>query len=100
MLNIKFPDGSIKQFEDNLLKELFLQDLINKNITEEAIKARYNEVNEVLKDKKEFKVKHIVVKTEEEINKVIKELKRNTFEEVAEKIFTEILEMMNKTIDK
>lgn len=83
--NTKEYKERIKQIEDNLLKELFLQDLINKNITEETIKARYDEVNEVLKDKKEFKVKHIVVKTEEEIKKVIRELKRNTFEEVAEK---------------
>lgn len=75
----------VKQLEDALLKEMFLQELVNKNITEEKIKERYDEVNSVLKDKKEYKVKHIVVKTEEEIKQVIKELRKDTFEEVAEK---------------
>ena len=75
----------VRQLEDVLLKEMFLQELVSKNITEEKIKERYDEVNSVLKDKKEYKVKHIVVKTEEEIKQVIKELKKDTFEEVAEK---------------
>lgn len=83
--NSKVYKEKVKQLEDVLLKEMFLQELVNKNITEEKIKERYDEVNSVLKDKKEYKVKHIVVKTEEEIKQVIKELKKDTFEEVAEK---------------
>ena len=83
--NSKVYKEKVRQLEDVLLKEMFLQELVNKNITEEKIKERYDEVNSVLKDKKEYKVKHIVVKTEEEIKQVIKELKKDTFEEVAEK---------------
>lgn len=75
----------IKEVEDNLLKETYLQDLIKKNVDEKSIKQRYDEVNEILKNKKEYKVKHIVVSTEDDIKKVINELKHYTFEEVAEK---------------
>lgn len=83
--NTEIYKERIKDLEDSILKEIFLQDLINKNITEELIKSRYDEVNKVLKDKKEYKVKHIVVKTKEDILNAVKELKHSTFEEVAEK---------------
>jgi parvulin-like peptidyl-prolyl isomerase len=85
---------SSKQYVDkmnvisnNLLKELFLERLINENITEEKIKEKYNDLAMFLKGKKEYKVKHIVVKTEEEIKKVVAELrqKNSTFEKLAEK---------------
>lgn len=72
-----------KEVEETLLKEMYLEDLINKNITDEAVKAKYNEIVKLLTGKKEFKVKHIVVKTKEDIQKVIEELKTKTFEEVA-----------------
>lgn len=75
----------IRNFENNLAKELFLNELIDKNITEEKIRARYDEVNKILENKKEYKVKHILVKTKQEIEKVVKELKNSTFEDLAEK---------------
>ena len=75
----------IAVFANSLAKELFLQKLITDSVTDEAIKKRYDEVNEMLKDKKEYKVKHILVKTKPEIEKVISELKNNTFEDLAEK---------------
>ena len=72
-------------FANSLAKELFLQKLIADSVTDEAIKKRYDEVNEMLKDKKEYKVKHILVKTKPEIEKVVAELKNHTFEDLAEK---------------
>lgn len=72
-------------FANNLSKELFLQKLITDGVTDEAIRKRYDEVNEMLKGKKEYKVKHILVKTKPEIEKVVAELKNNTFEDLAEK---------------
>jgi len=83
--NDKEYKNKVKELEENLLKETFLQKLIAQNITEKDIRQRYDEVNEILKGKKEYKVKHIVVKTKAEILAAIKELKNKTFEEVAEK---------------
>ena len=75
----------IKELEDGLLREMFLQDVINKNISENDIKKRYDDINKILEGKMEYKVRHILVKTKPEILKVVKELKTKTFEEVAEK---------------
>ena len=75
----------LEAFKNNLAKELFLEKLVNENIKEEDIRARYDEVNKILENKKEYKVKHILVKTKPEIEKVVRELKNNTFEDLAEK---------------
>jgi parvulin-like peptidyl-prolyl isomerase len=72
---------------NNLLKEMFLEELINKNITDKTINDKYEELVKFLENKKEYKVKHILVKTEEEIKKVVSELKNNTFEKLAEKYY-------------
>lgn len=77
--------AQVENFKNNLAKELFLNKLISENITEEKIRERYDEVNKILVDKKEYKVKHILVKTKAEIDKVVRELKNNTFEDLAEK---------------
>ncbi len=77
--------NKLKEAEELLLKEMFLQNLIDKNVTEEAIKNKYEEVKKLVEGKKEYKVKQIVVKTKEDIQKVVKELKTKTFEEVAGK---------------
>lgn len=77
--------AQVENFKNNLAKELFLNKLISENITEEKIRERYDEVNKILVNKKEYKVKHILVKTKAEIDKVVRELKNNTFEDLAEK---------------
>ncbi len=77
--------NKLKETEELLLKDMFLQSLIAKNITEETIKNKYEEVKKLVEGKKEYKVKQIVVKTKEDIQKVVKELKTKTFEEVAKK---------------
>lgn len=71
--------------EENLLRDMFLKNLIKKELTEENILIKYNEMKKFLVSKKEYKIKHIVVKTEEEINTVISELKNSTFEDLAKK---------------
>lgn len=76
---------SLENLKDDLTREMYLNDLINKNITDEKIKDKYKELKNSLTGKKEYKVKHILVETEEEIKKVQKELKTGKFEEVAKK---------------
>ena len=67
------------------LKEVYVNKIIADNITEAAIKAKYDEFSKTLEGKKQYKVKHIVVKTEEEIKKVEEELKVKPFADVAKK---------------
>ena len=78
-------NSRLSALKDDLIKEFYLKDLISENITEDSIKSKYFELKESLKGKKEYKVKHILVKTEADINKVVKELKTNKFEDVAKK---------------
>lgn len=79
----KFKDR-IKDEEEAILREMFIQSLVEKQITDEAIKTEYNRLLELVKGKKEYKIKQIVVKNKEDINKVINALRTKTFEEVAE----------------
>ena len=72
-----------QETRNDLLKEVYLQSQINAYLTQDLLKTKYEELKKGLENKKEFKVKHILVKEENEINKVIKELKTKTFEEVA-----------------
>lgn len=88
-------DGNIKNSEkykeklanlqDELLVEVYLEDLISKKITENKLIEEYKKEKELLKDKTEYKVKHILVEKEEDIKKVKNELLTNSFEEVAKK---------------
>ena len=75
----------LANIEKLLLKEVYVNNIIAKNVTEENIKAKYNEFARALECKKQYKVKHIVVKTEEEIKKVEEELKTKPFADVAKK---------------
>lgn len=75
----------LANIEKLLLKEVYVNNIIAKNVTEENIKAKYNEFARALEGKKQYKVKHIVVKTEEEIKKVEEELKTKPFADVAKK---------------
>lgn len=72
-----------KETKNDLLKEIYLQEQINAYLTEDLLKSKYEELKKGLEGKKEYKVKHILVKEESEIKKVIEELKTRTFEEVA-----------------
>ena len=75
----------LENLKNDLAKEFYLGDLIEKNVTEDAIKAEYSQLKESLKGKNEYKVRHILVKTEDEIKKVADELRTKKFEDVAKK---------------
>ena len=57
----------LANIEKLLLKEVYVNKIIADNITEAAIKAKYDEFSKTLEGKNQYKVKHIVVKTEEEL---------------------------------
>lgn len=70
---------------NDLYKEVYLQEKISEYITDDLLKTRYNEFKKENENKKEYKVKHILTKTEEEIKKVQQELKTKSFDDVAKK---------------
>ena len=76
----------VANFQINVAKEIYLNRIAGGDkITESQIKERYEKIKENLKDKTEYKVKHIVVKTKGEIEDVVKQLKTKPFATVAEK---------------
>lgn len=71
------------EVKDNLLKEMYIQDLIAKNIYDGDIKSKYDELSKALEGKKEYRVSHILVEKEEDIKKVVNDLKERKFSDVA-----------------
>lgn len=77
--------SKLESLKNDLAKEFYIKNLIDQNVTDESVKAKYFELKESLKGKNEYKVKHILVKTEDNIKKVVAELKTKKFEDVAKK---------------
>lgn len=73
----------LKKAKEDLLKEMYLQDLIAKNIYDGDIKSKYEELVKALEGKKEYRIGHILVEKEEEMNKLMEELKNKKFSDVA-----------------
>jgi peptidyl-prolyl cis-trans isomerase C len=72
----------------NILAHALMTDYLAKNpITDDQIKARYEEVKAVQGNRAEFKLRHILVKDEAEAKKLIADLKAKkvTFEAAAKK---------------
>lgn len=94
ILNSEEFKKRLSEVKDNLLKEMYLQDLISKNIFDGDIKSRYNELSKAMEGKKEYKVSHILVEKEEDIKKVIEELETEKFAEVAKNILLIVAKIM------
>ena len=60
--------------EKQLMQKIFLDKIIKENITEDKIKAQYKIMAEDQAKKEEYKVSHILVKTEEEAKDIKKKL--------------------------
>lgn len=74
----------LTEAKDNLMKEMYIQDLIDKNIYDGDVKSKYDELKKALEGKKEYKISHILVEKEEDMkNKVIPALKERKFADVA-----------------
>lgn len=65
----------LQQFEDNAIREVFFQRAITAQITDEAIKARYDAEVKDFPEAREIRASHILVKTEEEAKAIIEQLK-------------------------
>ncbi|MDR2077500.1 MAG: peptidylprolyl isomerase [Rickettsiales bacterium] len=71
---------------DNLIRGIFLENLIEKNISDDMIKSKYDELVKERTGKKEYELSHILVKTEADIHKVQEELKNRPFADVAREL--------------
>jgi len=74
----------VKNYRNRLMREKFIKDKIISNVDEEAIRKRYAELSASLQGKEERKVKHILVKDQEEAMRVRRSILRTgNFERVA-----------------
>ena len=78
--------AKIRNATDNILKAEYLTYIAEKNITDDAIKAKYDSLKKNLEGKKEYKIKHILVGTQEEAREATKMLYQKSFEEVAREV--------------
>lgn len=78
----KLVEDSVKQIEDNAIREIFFKRLIDEKVTDAQVDARYNELKakfdeEIKKTppQREIAASHILVKTEDEAKALIEQLK-------------------------
>jgi peptidyl-prolyl cis-trans isomerase C len=82
---------AVKDFRNKLMREKFIKDNILESVDDKAIQKRYAELVSSLKGKEERKVKHILVRDEDEANRVRRNILRTgKFERYA----------MQKSLDK
>lgn len=77
----KGVDGSpevkeqLKNLKDELVAQAFVKQAVDPQITEDKMKARYDEIVKQFKPQDEVRARHILVKTEAEAKALIKQLK-------------------------
>lgn len=65
----------LKRAEEQVVADLYLNQTIMPKITEDKIKARYNEIVKKVKPEDEVRARHILVPTEAEAKEIIEQLK-------------------------
>lgn len=60
--------------QERLLEEALLQKLIGEKVTDDVLRARYKKTSAQYPSKEEIRARHILVKTEDEANDLIKQL--------------------------
>lgn len=81
--------NKIADAKSKIVRQAYIDSVLKKEITSEKINDKYLELSKELEGKKEYQIFHIVVKTKEEAEKVLKELKgkkgTSRFAELAKK---------------
>ncbi len=62
--------------ENQIMQRVFIEKIVKKNLTEEKLQAKYKEMVAEQADKYEYKVSHILVKTEDEAKQIEKKLSK------------------------
>lgn len=75
----------LKQVEDDLARQIYLDKRVQESITDEAVQKIYDEYVAKFEPQKEVSAKHILVDTEDEANEVIAklEVKEASFDDLA-----------------
>ena len=73
----------VNSFLENVYKEKFLETIATENMSESKIKDVYEDLTSKAEGKLQYKVKHILVKEEDEANALKAKLKNNKFEDLA-----------------
>ena len=74
----------VKEAEDTIIARIYMTRLISQSMTEESLRARYDELAKNTPSQEEVHARHILVNTEAEAKEVIKMIKGGQpFEEVA-----------------
>nr|CBI78191.1 peptidyl-prolyl cis-trans isomerase [Bartonella rochalimae ATCC BAA-1498] len=83
-------DKRMAIMRDNILQQLYFKEMVVDKIADADVKALYDKEIAALPKEDEIKARHILVKTKEEAEKVIKRLnKGESFEEIAKKDSTD-----------
>lgn len=70
---------------ENIYKEKFLEEIATKDVSEDEIKTVYEDLVEKAKNSDQYKVRHILVKTEEEAKDLREQLRKSKFEDLAKR---------------
>ncbi len=74
----------VRQFEERVVQEIYLNRMIEKQVTEDAIRKRYDEFVKANPAKEEISARHILVQTEGQAKEVIADLAKSAdFAELA-----------------
>lgn len=65
----------LKEAEENIVADVYVKKTVTPKITDDKIKAKYDELAAKFKPSDEVKARHILVPTEAEANEIIKQLK-------------------------
>lgn len=65
----------LKEAEENIVADVYVKKTVTPKITDDKIKAKYDELAAKFKPTDEVKARHILVPTEAEANEIIKQLK-------------------------
>jgi peptidyl-prolyl cis-trans isomerase C len=71
----EFKD-QMARIEEQVLQRIVLDHMVKESITDAVLRARYEEVAKSVAGNEQIRVRHILLKTEEEAAKVIEELKK------------------------
>jgi len=82
----KFKE-SVEQYKMDLLKQKYISEIARKDITNDALKAQYDQLSEALKGKEDLRLRYIILNSESDANSVHKQLvnSSNSFADIARK---------------
>jgi peptidyl-prolyl cis-trans isomerase C len=77
--------NKIADSKDKILRQAYVNSLLEEEVSDAKVNAKYEELSNEVKGKKEYLVAHIVVKTKAEAEKIEKETKSKKFADLAKK---------------